>query len=68
MTDFSIFATALSQYASLAILSNEVKEWAQHYRKKFNLDQYFKAMVFSGDVGCCKPEPEFTMLSWRSWR
>jgi HAD superfamily hydrolase (TIGR01509 family) len=54
---FTDFATALSQYASLAILSNDVKEWAQHFRKKFNLEQYFKAMVFSGDVGCYKPEP-----------
>jgi len=42
----------------LAILSNVPKEWGHYLSKKFNFPKYFDEIVFSGDYGLKKPNPE----------
>ena len=54
---FLATAQALSQHFSLAILSNDVKEWSAYLRHKHGLDQLFKTIVVSGEVGLRKPDP-----------
>jgi HAD superfamily hydrolase (TIGR01549 family) len=38
-------------------LSNDVSEWSQKLRDRFELTQYFQGFVISGDVGSRKPDP-----------
>jgi HAD superfamily hydrolase (TIGR01509 family) len=38
-------------------LSNDISEWSIKLRRKFNLEQYFKGFVISGDTGTRKPDP-----------
>ena len=37
-------------------LSNDLSEWAKKLRVRFELDNYFKGFVISGDVGARKPD------------
>jgi HAD superfamily hydrolase (TIGR01509 family) len=48
----------LSAKFALAILSNDVKEWSDHLRRKYNLDRFFQTAVISGAVGIRKPALE----------
>jgi HAD superfamily hydrolase (TIGR01509 family) len=43
---------------SLAIFSNDIKEWSAHLRRKHGLDWIFQTAVISGEVGVRKPAPE----------
>jgi HAD superfamily hydrolase (TIGR01509 family) len=52
---FKETATQLSQKYSLAILSNDVKEWSLHLRQRHGLDQLCQKAVISGEVGHRKP-------------
>jgi len=54
--EFIGIAERLSREFSLALLSNDVKEWSAHLRARFDLDRLFKAMVISGEVGYRKPD------------
>lgn len=52
------FVTGLAQGgASLALLSNAPSSFARHAEKQ-DWARYFKVLVFSGDVGVAKPDPE----------
>lgn len=55
---FKEIATELSQEYSLAILSNDVKEWSLHLRRQYGLNQLCQEAVISGEVGYRKPSPE----------
>lgn len=46
----------LAKNYSLAILSNDVKEWSDYLRAKFGLDELFKTIIISGEVGYRKPD------------
>ena len=37
-------------------LSNDVAEWSQKLRRKFDLEKYFRGFVISGDEGVRKPD------------
>ena len=37
-------------------LSNDVSEWSQKLRRKFDLEKYFRGFVISGDEGVRKPD------------
>lgn len=53
----------IKKYSKLAILSNCPKEWGAILTKKFNLNKYFDAVVFSGDYGVKKPDsPIYAIL------
>ncbi len=49
-------AKTLSKNYSLAILSNDVKEWSNYLRTKFDLSRLFKIIIISGEVGYRKPD------------
>lgn len=46
----------------LAILSNAPKEWGHYLSKRFSFNNYFDEIVFSGDYGVKKPNPEIYQL------
>lgn len=48
----------LKETFNLAILSNDVREWAQYLRERFGLNDIVKLSVISGDVGYRKPSAE----------
>lgn len=54
--DFIATAEQLSQNYSLAVLSNDVAEWNQYLRTKYDMYRLFDAIVISGEVGYRKPD------------
>jgi len=54
--EFMNIARSLRESYSLAVLSNDVKEWSSYLRSKFGLDKLFKVVVISGEVGYRKPD------------
>ncbi len=61
--DFMDIAGSLRVSYCLAVLSNDVKEWSSYLRSKFGLNDLFKVVVISGEVGYRKPEKEiYTLL------
>lgn len=53
----------LSRDFSLAILSNDVREWSAYLRAHHGLDRFFQQAVVSGEAGCRKPNREiYTIL------
>ena len=55
-SEFVEVAKTLSKNYSLAILSNDVKEWSNYLRTKFDLSRLFKIIIISGEVGYRKPD------------
>lgn len=49
-------AVKLKKNYHLAILSNDVKEWAEYLRRKFCIDKIFDEVIISGEVMCRKPD------------
>jgi putative hydrolase of the HAD superfamily len=48
-------------------LSNDLAEWSKKLRNRFGLEQYFRGVIISGDVGLRKPDPMiFRLLLERS--
>ena len=61
--EFLGIARSLKESYSLAVLSNDVKEWSSYLTGKFGLDKLFKVVVISGEVGYRKPGREiYTVL------
>ena len=61
--EFRDIALLLATNYSLAIFSNDVKEWSDYLRTKFSLNELFKSIVISGDVGYRKPDERiYTIL------
>jgi putative hydrolase of the HAD superfamily len=59
-------AKKLVKFYSLAILSNDVKEWSNYLRAKFDLNGLFKIIIISGEVGYRKPDKRiYNILSDR---
>jgi putative hydrolase of the HAD superfamily len=55
---FKETATELSRENSLAILSNDVKEWSFYLRGRYGLSQLCREVIISSEVGYRKPSPE----------
>ncbi len=55
---FIEIAEELSRGYSLAILSNDVKEWSLYLRRRYGLDQLCREAVVSGEIGYRKPSCE----------
>ena len=49
-------AQTLGKHYRLAILSNDLSEWSNYLRGKFDINKYFDAIVISGDVRLQKPD------------
>lgn len=61
--EFLGIARSLKESYSLAVLSNDLKEWSSYLRGKFGLDKLFKVVVISGEVGYRKPNRKiYTIL------
>src|SRR5215471_13333855 len=56
--DASFYSAAqtLKKYFSLALLSNDLSEWSNYLRGKFDINKYFDTIVISGDVKLQKPD------------
>ncbi len=54
--NFMAVANELVKTCSLALLSNDVSEWSDYLRAKYDLNRIFGVTVVSGDVGCRKPD------------
>jgi len=63
----SVLRTLKRDYR-LAILSNVPKEWGHYLSKRFNFSKYFDEIVFSGDYGVKKPDPEIYELLLNKFR
>jgi len=55
-SEFVEIAKTLAKDYSLAILSNDVKEWSNYLFTKFDLSRLFKIIIISGEVGYRKPD------------
>ena len=60
--EFKSVANELKSKHSLALLSNDVKEWSNYLCKKFELNDLFSVIVISGDVGLRKPDSKIFKL------
>jgi epoxide hydrolase-like predicted phosphatase len=47
----------------VALLTNNVKEWGDHWRNTFPIDELFEVVVDSSHVGMRKPEPAIYLLT-----
>jgi epoxide hydrolase-like predicted phosphatase len=47
----------------LALLTNNVKEFGEHWRSTFPIDELFEVIVDSSHVGMRKPDPEIYLLT-----
>ena len=54
--DFFDIAKELKKTYSIALISNDVKEWSLYLRDKFGLNQFFDIIIISGEVGIRKPD------------
>lgn len=55
---FISIAKVLKEKYNLAILSNDVSEWSEYLRKKYDIDSVVTLSVISGDVKVRKPNKE----------
>jgi len=54
--DFYQVIEQLKPHYKLSILSNFPPDWADYLVSKFELDKHFEPRIFSGHVGCKKPD------------
>jgi epoxide hydrolase-like predicted phosphatase len=47
----------------LGLLTNNVKEFGEHWRSTFPIDELFEVVVDSSHVGMRKPDPEIYLLT-----
>ncbi len=58
---------ALKNQYQLGILSNFPPDWANYLEAKFDLPKHFEPRIFSGNVGCKKPDARiYKILSLKS--
>lgn len=53
----------LARDMPIALLTNNVKEWGDHWRATFPVDELFEVVVDSSDVGMRKPDPRIYLLT-----
>ncbi len=53
----------LARGVPIALLTNNVKEWGDHWRATFPVDELFEIVVDSSDVGMRKPDPRIYLLT-----
>lgn len=52
----------------IALLTNNVKEWGDHWRSTFPVDELFEIVVDSSEVGMRKPDPRIYLLTCEQLR
>jgi putative hydrolase of the HAD superfamily len=53
----------LADGVPIALLTNNVKEWGDHWRATFPVDELFEIVVDSSDVGMRKPDARIYLLT-----
>ncbi len=53
----------LADGVPIALLTNNVKEWGDHWRATFPVDELFEIIVDSSAVGMRKPDPRIYQLT-----
>jgi putative hydrolase of the HAD superfamily len=53
----------LASGVPIALLTNNVKEWGDHWRATFPVDELFEIVVDSSEVGMRKPDPRIYLLT-----
>ena len=49
-------AADIGKHNKMALLTNDLSEWSNYLRRKFNLDNYFETIIVSSEVGIKKPD------------
>lgn len=62
-TGFINFAGKYADRYDFVLLSNDISEWSAYITKYYNLDQYFKNKIVSGDVKCRKPDKKIFTIA-----
>lgn len=60
---FIPFAEKYYKKYDFVLLSNDVSEWSRYITEYYQLNQYFKEKIVSGDVKCRKPEKKIYELA-----
>ncbi|MBD3255184.1 MAG: HAD-IA family hydrolase [Candidatus Lokiarchaeota archaeon] len=60
--DFYQFIEKVYSNYSIAMLSNDLKEWSNYLRNKYDLNKYFREIIISGEVNLRKPDIEIFEL------
>ena len=55
-SEFLDVGEKLKEDYNLGMLSNDLKEWSNFLRSKYEINRYFKVVVISGEVGYRKPD------------
>jgi putative hydrolase of the HAD superfamily len=55
-------AETLKKHYQLALLSNDLSEWSNYLRDKFDINKYFDAVVISSDAKLHKPDTQIFAL------
>lgn len=53
--DFYIFMNELKKSFKFVLLSNDLSEWSNYIRNKYDINKYFDFIIISGDIGMRKP-------------
>jgi len=53
---FEEFILAMKKQYKLALITNDLSEWSQYLREKYQLDPYFEVIAVSGDLKMKKPD------------
>ena len=60
---FHDFASSVSQYYKMAIISNDSSRRSKYLREKFDINKYFQAISISGDLKIQKPDERVYQLT-----
>ena len=58
---FYEFASNISKYYKLALVSNDSSEWSRYLRDKYKINNYFDVITVSGDIKIKKPDERIFM-------
>lgn len=60
---FLDFASSISKYYKMAIISNDSSRWSKYLRRKYDINKYFDVISISGDLKIQKPDERIFQLT-----
>ena len=60
---FYDFASMASASCKMAVISNDIREWSEYLRGKFDINKYFETISISGDLKMRKPDARIFELT-----
>ena len=61
-SEFKEIAKNLKKNYKLAYFSNDLRDWSNFLRSKFNLNDIFDVIIISGEVGYRKPDDKIFQI------